>query len=72
MPEVPHTGEDHRNAMLVGGFYYLFVADTTPRLDDGGDARFGGGVYPVTEREEGIGSQHCAVCRQQSFLDSDL
>src|SRR5687768_4149775 len=37
--EVAHSGEDHRQAGLVGGGDHLLVADRAARLDDRGGAR---------------------------------
>ncbi len=46
MPEVPHSGEEHREPRVVRGGYHLFVTNRAARLDNGGRPRFGGGEKP--------------------------
>src|SRR5690554_4292400 len=53
-----HAGEDHGNAMLVGGIDHFLVAHGTARLDHCGDTGSGGGIDAVAEREESIGGHH--------------
>src|SRR5690554_4103376 len=53
-----HAGEDHGNAMLVGGVDHFLVAHGTARLDHCGDTGSGGGIDAVAEREESIGGHH--------------
>src|SRR5690554_149519 len=53
-----HAGEDHGNAMLVGGVDHFLVAHGTVRLDHCGDTGSGGGIDAVAEREESIGGHH--------------
>ena len=72
MPEMPHAGEEHGDPVLIGGLDDLFVANAAAGLDDGGYARFGGGIDAVTEGEEGIRSQHRSPDRKQRLLDGDL
>ena len=57
MPKMPHAGEQHREAVLVAGGDGLGVAHRSARLGDGGNARFGGRVDVVAEREEGVGGE---------------
>ncbi len=64
---MPHPGQHHGHAVLVGGGDHLAVAHRTPRLDDGGDPVFGGQIDAVAEREEGIGT-HCRAFQIQLFL----
>ena len=44
MSKVPHAGEDHGNAVFVGGSDDFFVLDRTAGLDDRFGAAFGGFV----------------------------
>ncbi len=56
MPEVPNSGEGEGDAVLVADVADVddfSVLDRAARLDDGGDAGFGGGFRAVGEREEG-------------------
>jgi hypothetical protein len=54
VPEQPPPREHHGHAVLVGGGNDLLVPHRAPGLHDGGDSRFGGGIHPVPEGEEGI------------------
>lgn len=54
MPEVPHSGEDHRKACLIGGGDHFLVADRAARLDHGARACFGSGDEAVGKGEEGV------------------
>ena len=54
MPEVPHAGEHHRDAVFVGGGNHFIVAHGTARLDHGLDAELRSDIEPVAEREEGV------------------
>src|SRR6266849_495242 len=58
--EVADAGEDHREAVLVGGGDNLLVASRTARLRDCGRSRFGGERRAVGERKEGFGGEHGA------------
>ena len=60
MTEVAEAGEDHGDALLVGGGDDFGVAHRAARLDDGGGAGLGQHVEAVTEREEGIRGHHAA------------
>ena len=55
MAEVAHIGEDHRDAVLIGGGNHLFVANRTAGLNDAAHANGSGGINTVAEREEGVG-----------------
>jgi hypothetical protein len=60
MPEVPHPGEHHRDAALVGGGDDLVVAHRAAGLDDAGGAFVDDHVQAVAEREEGVaGDRRC-------------
>ena len=59
--EVALAGEDHRHVVRVGGGDGFVVADGAAGLDDGGDARFGGRLDAVREREEGVGGHDGAL-----------
>ena len=61
MAEVAAAGEDHGHAVLVAGGDGLVVAPRAAGLDDRGDARGGGDVGAVAEREEGVGGEHRAL-----------
>ena len=70
MPEMPHGGENHRDAMFISSLDNLFIADAAAGLNDGGYTGFGCGINAVTEREEGIGREYRSTGRKQCFLDS--
>ena len=40
MPEMPHAGEHHGDAVVVGGLDHFVVADRSAGLDHGGGAGF--------------------------------
>ena len=61
--EVALAGEDHRDAVLVGGGDDLVVADRAARLDHRRDAGRGGRVEAVAEREEGVARARPARAR---------
>ena len=54
VPEVPHSGEHHRQARLVGGGDHFVVADRAARLDHRGRAGLDRGEQAVGEGEEGV------------------
>ena len=54
VPKMPHAGEDHRQAMLVGGLDDFIVTHGPTRLNDRRDAGFCRGVDAITKREERI------------------
>ena len=56
--EVPFTGEDHGDSVLVGGRDHFFVANAATGLDHGADACRGGSVESVAEREERVTRGH--------------
>src|SRR4051812_23829160 len=70
--EVAAGGEDHGDAVLVGGGDGFFVADTAAGLNDGGDAGRGGSVNRVREGEEGVGGENRALRAVTRFLDCDF
>src|SRR5262245_60060153 len=70
--EMPAAGEDHRDAVLVGGGGDLFILDAAAGLNNGGDARGSGAVDRVGEREKGVGRQDRALRAVAGFLDGDL
>ena len=43
MPEMAHSGHDHRQATFVGGSDDVLVLDRATRLDDGACACIGSG-----------------------------
>ncbi|VEB51526.1 Uncharacterised protein [Salmonella enterica subsp. enterica] len=51
MAEVAHVGEDHRNAVFVGGGNDFIITDRTARLDNAAHADSGSGINAITERE---------------------
>jgi hypothetical protein len=59
--EVALAGEDHRDAVLVGGLRSPRRRVPAAGLDHGGDARRGRGVEAVAEREERVARAHAAV-----------
>src|SRR5688572_2776513 len=60
MAEMPHAGEYHRDAALVGRGDDLGVAQRAARLDHRADAELGRGVEPVAERKERVGGHDAA------------
>ena len=54
MPEVPHAGEHHGDAVLVGGGDHLVVAHRAARLDHRRGAGLGRREQAVGEGEEGV------------------
>ena len=52
--EMPHAGEHHRDAVLVGRGDDLLVAHAAAGLDHRGGAGVGDHVEAVAEREEGV------------------
>src|SRR6516225_7404935 len=72
MPEVPHAGEDHRDALLIAGGDGIGVAFGSAWLHNRGDAGASRFVDVVTEREEGVGRQHAAVDPLAGLLDRNL
>src|ERR1700680_155143 len=53
--KVAHSGEHHRDAVLVGRGDDFRIAFRAARLNHRCDPEFGDGVEPVAKREEGIG-----------------
>jgi len=49
MPEMPHTSQDHGNAMFVRGSNHFVVAHRAAGLNHGFDAKFGGGIQSISE-----------------------
>ena len=54
MAEMAHAGEDHGDAVLIGGVNHFLVAHGPAGLDDRGDTGLGGRIDTVPEREEGV------------------
>jgi len=50
MSKMPHAGENHRHAMLVGRSDHFFILDRAARLDDRLGPRFCRRIDAVTER----------------------
>ena len=71
VPEVALAGEDHGDAVLVGGGDDLVVADAAPGLDHGPHAGRGDGVEPVPEREEGVAGAATALRPTGRLRDRD-
>ena len=67
MAEVAHVGEDHRDAVLIGGGNHLFVANRTTGLNDAAHANGSSGINTVAEREEGVG-RHSRTFHFQTFI----
>jgi hypothetical protein len=65
MAEVPHAGEHHRHAALVGGGDDLLVAHRAAGLDHAGRACVDHHVQAVAEREEGVAG-HAEPCQRQA------
>jgi len=59
VPEEPAAGEDHGQAVFVGGLDDLLVADRAAGLDDGPHPGLRRSVDPVPEGEEGVGGECC-------------
>ena len=64
MPEMPHAGEHHGDAALVGCPDDFVVAHAAAGLDDGARARVDHHIEPVAERKEGVRGDHRAFERQ--------
>ncbi len=58
VPEVAHSGEDHRESVRVGGGDDLGVTHRAARLRDRGGARLGRERRSVGERKQRLGDQH--------------
>ena len=54
MTEVAFSGEDHGDAVLVGGGDHLVVANAAARLDHRCHTRTDDDIEAVAEREEGV------------------
>ena len=61
MPEMPHAGYHHGDAVFVRRVKDFLVAHGACGVDDGFDALFGDDVHAVAEGGEGIGGGACAV-----------
>src|ERR1700739_4717620 len=55
MSEVPHAGEHHRDAVLIGRGNHLRVVHAAARLDHAARACLDDRIERIPEREEGIG-----------------
>ena len=51
MPEMPHAGEHHGDAVIVGGLDHFIVTYRTARLDHGGGAGLNAGQHAIGERK---------------------
>src|SRR5512139_42906 len=71
VPEVAHAGEDHGDAVPVGGGDHLLVAHAAARLDHGAGAGLRDHVQPVAEGEEGIRGRHRPRERESVVLRLD-
>src|SRR5690606_19829741 len=69
--EVAHSGDDHGDAMLVGGLDHLIVAHGAARLDHRRCACLDSRQQTVSEGEERVGSDHAAL-RQRLGKTSSL
>jgi len=58
MTELPHTGQDHGQVVLVRRRDHLGVSDRAARLDDRRDARRGRLIYPVPKGKERVAREH--------------
>src|SRR5437660_12847052 len=72
MPEVPFSGKDHGDGMLIRHAYRLFVTDRATWLDNRGHASFRGGFDAVGEGEVSIGGQDGAASAIPSFRDRQV
>ena len=61
MPEMPHAGEHHGDAVRVGGGDHVVVAHRAARLDDRRGAGLDGRQQAVGEGEEGVGGDDRAL-----------
>ena len=68
---MPHAGEHHREAVLVGRGDHLVVAHAAAGLDDRRRAGLRDDVDAVAEREERIGRDHRAGEREARVLRLD-
>src|SRR5690348_16270743 len=72
MQEVPLSGEDHREAELVGARDVRIVAHRAAGLDDDGDARARGGPDAVGERVERVACARAVLGPTIGLLGRDL
>ena len=56
--EVPDTGEDHRNFLLISRLDRFRIFQRAAWLDDRGHASLGCLIDTVSKGEKGIGGQH--------------
>src|SRR5215213_5744832 len=72
VPEMPPTGEDHGDAVLITGGDDLVIPAGAARLDDRGNTRLGGAVDRVIKREKGIGGEHSRAGPVAGFFQGDF
>ncbi len=68
MPKVPYAGEDHGDPVFVGAGNHLGITHRTTGLNHCLYPCFGGGIHTIPKREEGIGSEDCALQRKAEFF----
>ena len=71
MPEMPNPRHDEGDVVLVADGDGFVVLDGAAGLDDGGDARFGGGFGAVGEGEEGVAGESGTLGRVARLLDGE-
>src|SRR5262245_33799173 len=54
MPKMPRPSKHHRQPAFIASLDGILVAERATRLNDRGDASFGGRVDVVAERKEGV------------------
>src|SRR5579875_1650624 len=72
MPEMPNTGEHHRQAMFLARLDRFSVAHGAAGLDDCGDAGAGSLIDVVAEGKERIECQHRPVTAFAGFAHGNL
>ncbi len=61
MPKVPHPGEHHGHAALVGSVYHFLIAHRATGLGHAGGACIDHHVQTIAEGEEGVAGDHGAL-----------
>ena len=63
MPEVSHTGENHRDPVLVSGSDNFIITYRATGLNHSCGAGFDSGQQSIGKREEGVGRNNGTPCQ---------
>ena len=72
MPEVPDSGEDHGDSVVIAGGDDFLVFNGAAGLDDGGDAGGVGALDVIRLGEEGVGGEHGAAGALAGFFRGEF